>query len=73
MSPPVMISEEEEYELDAVADFNLLKSKMENVPGEAKFKVQWKGSYANTWHSPNDFGNALYDLIAFLQYVSKHD
>jgi hypothetical protein len=52
--PPVRIRGEEEYELEAVTNFNLLKCERKNANAEFEMnlKVQWKGRRANTWQHP---------------------
>jgi hypothetical protein len=71
--PPVHYWGEEEFELDLITDFNIRKSKRQNVADEVEFKVKWKGAYADTWHAPSDFHNAQETLITFLMPLNKRD
>ena len=71
--PPVEICGEDEHELESVIDFHLIKSNKRNVPNQVEFKVQWKGSFHDTWHSPEDFGNAQDVLVEFLSQLTKND
>jgi hypothetical protein len=41
--PPVVIKGELEWEVDAIINHNVVKSKSANKPGLVEFKVRWKG------------------------------
>jgi hypothetical protein len=68
--PPIIITDEPEYGVESIIDFNLLRSKRRNGPTMVEFRVRWKGGYQDSWHEPVDFENATDSLMAYLRQLT---
>jgi hypothetical protein len=68
--PPIIINSELEFEVDAIVDYNLLKSKRRGGPSVVEFRVRWKGGAHDSWHEPIDFENATDVLVAYLRQLT---
>ena len=70
-APPIVIDDQEEFEVEDITDFNLLQSKRRDTPPVVEFRVRWKGSAEDSWHEPPDFENSQDILQSFLQKLPK--
>jgi hypothetical protein len=64
--PPIVINGELEWELEAIINHNVIKSKKSSQPGLVEFKVRWKGDYEDSWHELIDFENSMESIEAYL-------
>jgi hypothetical protein len=64
--PPVVINGELEWELEAIINHHVVKSKKSSQPGLVEFKVRWKGDYEDSWHELVDFENSMESIEAYL-------
>jgi hypothetical protein len=53
--PPVIIEGEEEWGVDDIIDFNVVRSQRRIIPPIIEFQVRWKGAYDDSWHEACDF------------------
>ena len=64
--PPVVINGELEWEIEAIVNHHVVKSKKSSQPGLVEFKVRWKGEYEDSWHELEDFENSMESIEAYL-------
>jgi RNase H-like domain found in reverse transcriptase/Reverse transcriptase (RNA-dependent DNA polymerase)/Integrase zinc binding domain/gag-polyprotein putative aspartyl protease len=64
--PPVVINGELEWELEAIINHHVVKSKKSSRPGLVEFKVRWKGDYEDSWHELEDFENGMESIETYL-------
>jgi hypothetical protein len=55
----VVINGELEWELEAIINHNVVKSRSPNRPSLVEFKVRWKGDFEDSWHELVDFENSM--------------
>jgi predicted aspartyl protease len=65
--PPVNIEGELEWEVLGISDHNVVKSRRKVGVNLVEFKVNWKGSYEDSWHEFVDLENSLDTLEAYLR------
>jgi hypothetical protein len=64
--PPVVINGELEWEIEAIINHNVIKSRKSSQPGLVEFKVRWKGDYEDSWHELIDFENSMESIESYL-------
>ena len=65
---PVWIDGEEEWEVEAVVNHNIVSSKSRKVQNLVEFLVQWKGAYEPSWH---EFKDCEHSVAAVEKYLSQ--
>ena len=63
--PPVTIEGELEWEVDAIIDHNLIKSKSKK-PSLLEFRVKWTGQCEDSWHEFSDLEGCIASLERYL-------
>ena len=64
--PPIEIKGELEWELEAIINHNVVRSRKASKPSLVEFKVRWKGDYEDSWHELIDFENSMDTVEAYL-------
>ena len=64
--PPIEIKGELEWELEAISNHNVVRSRKASKPSLVEFKVRWKGDYEDSWHELIDFENSMDTVEAYL-------
>jgi hypothetical protein len=65
--PPVNIEGELEWEVLGISDHNVIKSRRKAGLNLVEFKVNWKGTYEDSWHEFIDLENSLNTLESYLR------
>jgi hypothetical protein len=69
--PPLNIDGACEWEVEAITDHNLLKSRKKDVPSLLEFKVEWKGNFEPSWHEFRDFEHSLDSVEKYIRSCTK--
>ena len=64
--PPLIINDEEQYELEAIVDHNLIRGHTARSPKVVEFKVRWLGSYDESWHEFSDFTHSIESINRYI-------
>jgi Integrase zinc binding domain len=65
--PPVNLQGELEWEVEAVIDHNLLRSRRKHDLNLVEFKVKWKGDFETSWHEFVDFEHSVESVERYLK------
>ena len=65
VAPPVIIDDDQEWEVTAILNHNIVQNKSKSKI-LVEFKVQWKGDCEDSWHEFSDLENCLDSLERYL-------